>query len=214
MNARNNDGEKETLDFLAKPGNFETAFEVYEKFSEVLKSLQKKFWAQVRRMIEEKVRESPAKFDGWVCLPKEKQEDQPFFDVGLAPLNRNAMSYCYLCLGQTTARDKFGLRYGIYLGIQDVKKRPPEISQAVLGLPEFETLKSYLQEKHFKVRKEEWWIGYKELERLYDPQFLNELNRYDKTDEAKLQLLVGELFSLFEQARKMMDALNIALARE
>ncbi len=95
-----------------------------------------------------------------------------------------------------------------------MKKRPPEISQAVLGLPEFETLKSYLQEKHFKVRKEEWWIGYKELERLYDPQFLNELNRYDKTDEAKLQLLVGELFSLFEQARKMMDALNIALARE
>src|SRR5258708_29282991 len=92
--------DRDKIKFLSKPKNIDIAFEVHRKFPDVRKRLQEKFWSQIRAMIEEEVRESPAKFDGWVCSPKEKQEDDDYFDVGLMPLNMNGTSYCYLNLGQ------------------------------------------------------------------------------------------------------------------
>jgi hypothetical protein len=205
MKSSKSDSDK--IMFLSKPENIDIAFEVHEKFPEVRKRLQDEFWTRTRGMIEEKVRESPAKFEGWVCPPKKWQSDENNFDVGLAPVKRTATPYCYLCLAQTTAKDKFRLRYGIYLAQDDESNRHPISEEA---LPRFMKLRTYLGEHEF-VRKEEWWIGNKLLEeRLYDRRILNELSRPEEM--TRIRVRVGELIGLFMETRQMMEELNSALA--
>jgi hypothetical protein len=200
MSSAKSDSEQEKIGFLCRSENIDIAFEIYERFSDVLRQLQTKFWDQVESIIKETISKSPDDFCGWTYDRCGSSPTASYFGASLIPANPNLKEYCYPCLSHTTVGDNFRLRYGIGLN------GPKETRDLIKDVPQYQGLLSAL--KHFDRREPEW-ICLKRLDdRLYSREILNALSRDDKTRSG---LLVGDFIKLFRDARKMMEDLNRAL---
>ncbi len=198
MSSTKSESEREKIELISQPKNLDIAFEVYEKFSGILKELQEKFWIQIRGMIEEKRRESPAEFDGWSSPRPQGSISKNYFSVGLEPENPKAKEYCYLSFGQEKLENNnFRLRYGIFCNCNPIPEK---------ARPRYEELRIHLEKHGF--RKGEGFIGKKAL----DEDLYEILRALSRDDDTRLSSLVGELIDLFKDTRSKMDALNGAFA--
>ena len=194
--------EDELVKFILRPENFDTSPEIFERFPQVMRRLQSKFWITLEQRFEKMMAQSPKEFKGWECSLSEEDSQTNYFSFTLEPKTPGKL-YCCPALQQDTAASKFQLFYGISWS-EEIATEPK--------IAEYDALKRKIREDlKLTSGHGSWWVGRTSVPyRLQEPDTLKQLARDDTLERLQADQLVG----LFKETKELLENVNQALSKK
>jgi hypothetical protein len=196
--------EDELVKFILRPENFDTALEISERFPQVIRRLQSKFWITLEQRLEKLMAKSPKEFKGWECDLSDEDHQSNYFSFSLAPRTTlPGKLHCFPALQQDTAASKFQLSYGICWS-EEITNEP--------RMAEYDALKRKVRgDLKLTGGNASWWIGRASLPHsLQETETLKQLARDDSIE----RLQADQLVSLFQDTKELLESLNRVLLKK